>query len=201
MFEVERKFHLTADEKERLLNGAQFIGEKQFVDVYYDTADYRLTTQNWWLRSRAGQWELKLSRAQHADRSVTNYQELTTESDIRSALHLSPNGTLENTIRQHGYVPFCLCTTTRRKYQKGEFGIDLDEVTYADALFTYTIAEIERVVPQQSEMEQAVQDILSFAHGHRLTMTPVRGKVLEYLKRIWPDHYQALVGAGTVKDF
>lgn len=201
MFEVERKFHLTEEEKGRLLNGAQFVGEKQFVDIYYDTADYQLTTKNWWLRSREKRWELKLSRAQHADRSVTNYQELTTESDIRRALHLPSHGTLEEAIRREGYVPFCSCTTTRKKYQKGSFGIDLDEATYADTSFIYTVAEIEREVLQQAEMIQAGEDILQFARDHQLTIEPVRGKILEYLKRIRPDHYRALVDSGTVKDF
>lgn len=201
MFEVERKFHLTDEEKGRLLNGAQFISEKQFVDIYYDTALYQLTKKNWWLRSRAGKWELKVPTSQSADRSVTKYQEITQEPDIRGALHLPVNGTVEDTVRQQGYMPFCICTTSRTKYQKGLFGIDLDEVTYADASFTYTVAEIERTVSQQSEMEQAVEDIFSFASDHQIVLVPVRGKILEYLKRIRPDHYRALVDSGTVKDF
>lgn len=201
MFEVERKFHLTADEKERLLNGAQFIGEKQFVDIYYDTADYRLTRKDWWLRSRAGKWELKMRLRASADAATTQYDEKDKEPDIRKALNFPSNGTLEEMLRQYGYTPFCICTTTRRHYEKDIFGIDLDEATYEGTDFTYTITEIERTVEDPLQTEQAAAEILAFAHQHGLSLPSVRGKILEYLRRIRPEHYQALVESGTVKDF
>jgi len=42
---------------------------------------------------------------------------------------------------------------------------------------------------------------MNFAKTQNLTIAPVRGKVIEYLKRIKPNHYQALVQAKVIKDF
>ena len=42
MIEIERKFKLNEAEKESLLAGAIFVGEKTFTDVYYDTEDFTL---------------------------------------------------------------------------------------------------------------------------------------------------------------
>ena len=36
------------------------MGEQVFTDVYWDTEGCGLTERDWWLRSRAGRWELKV---------------------------------------------------------------------------------------------------------------------------------------------
>ena len=46
MIEVEKKFQLSGEEKQRLLTGAAFVSEKTFTDVYYDTKDYFTTKQD-----------------------------------------------------------------------------------------------------------------------------------------------------------
>ncbi len=98
-----------------------------------------------------------------------------------------------------GYLPFCTCQTERRKYKKGQFIIDLDLVIFQD--FTYNISEIELMVNEKSEIESAIEKIIDFAKEQNLTITPVRGKVIEYLKQAKPNHYQILVEKGVVKDF
>ncbi|OGC82605.1 MAG: hypothetical protein A2788_00165 [Candidatus Abawacabacteria bacterium RIFCSPHIGHO2_01_FULL_46_8] len=98
-----------------------------------------------------------------------------------------------------GYSPFCTCKTTRRKYKKEPFIIDLDIVDFQD--FIYYIGEIELMVNEKSEIESAIGKIIDFAKSQNLTIAPVRGKVLEYLKRVKPNHYQTLVRAKVVKDF
>jgi adenylate cyclase class IV len=59
MTEVEKKFRTTDEGKTRLMNGAKFVNEKTFTDMYWDTADFNLTRQDRWLRQRDKQWELK----------------------------------------------------------------------------------------------------------------------------------------------
>lgn len=44
-----------------LSQGGQLSGEQVFTDVYWDAEGCGLTERDWWLRSRAGRWELKAS--------------------------------------------------------------------------------------------------------------------------------------------
>lgn len=53
----------------------------------------------------------------------------------------------------------------------------------------------------ESEINDATEAILNFARKHGLEEKPIRGKVLEYLKRFKPDHYHVLVRAGVIRDF
>jgi len=199
MIEVEKKFILNEQDKERLTKDAQFLNERVFTDIYYDTEVFSLTANDKWLRSRGGRFELKLPLHEGADRLADQYDELEDEQKIREALNLLANGNLADNLAKAGYSPFCTCKTTRRKYKKEPFIIDLDIVDFQD--FTYNIGEIELMVKEKSEIESAIDKIMDFAKSQNLTIAPVRGKVIEYLKRTKPNHYQALVRAKVVKDF
>jgi len=199
MIEVEKKFILNNLDKERLIKNAQFLNERVFTDIYYDTEIFSLTSNDKWLRSREGRFELKLPLHEGADRLADQYDELEDEQKIREALNLPSNGNLADDLAKAGYSPFCTCKTTRRKYKKEPFIIDLDVVDFQD--FTYNIGEIELMVNEKSEIESAIEKIMDFAISQNLTIAPVRGKIIEYLKRTKPNHYQALVQAGVVKDF
>ena len=199
MIEVEKKFILSNLDKERLIKNAQFLNERVFTDIYYDTEIFSLTSNDKWLRSREGRFELKLPLHEGADRLADQYDELEDEQKIREALNLPSNGNLADDLAKAGYSPFCTCKTTRRKYKKEPFIIDLDVVDFQD--FTYNIGEIELMVNEKSEIESAIEKIMDFAISQNLTIAPVRGKIIEYLKRTKPNHYQALVQAGVVKDF
>ena len=199
MIEVEKKFILNEQDKERLTKNAEFLNERVFTDIYYDTEFFSLTSYDKWLRSREGRFELKLPLHEGADRLADQYDELEDEQKIREALNLPLNGSFADDLTKAGYVPFCICKTTRRKYKKGLFIIDLDIVDFQD--FTYNIGEIELMVNEKSEIESAVEKIIDFAKMQNLTIAPVRGKVIEYLRRARPSHYQVLVQSGVVKDF
>src|SRR5438128_2889412 len=60
MFEVEIKFLLNNAEKTRLLEGALYVSEQHFTDVYYDNQEYNLSTNDIWLRTRNDKFILKL---------------------------------------------------------------------------------------------------------------------------------------------
>ena len=77
--------------------------------------------------------------------------------------------------------------------------LDLDVVDSQD--FTYNIGEIELMVNDKSEIENAIEKIMVFTKEQNLAIAPVRGKVIEYLRKMKPKHYQALVQAGVVKGF
>lgn len=197
MIEVEKKFILTEQDKERLTKDAQFINERVFTDVYYDTNDFSLTSQDIWLRSREGRFELKVPLHQSTERMVDQYDELEDERQIREALNLPGKEYFTDDLSKNGYAPFCICRTTRKKYKKDLFIIDLDVVDFQD--FIYSIGEIELMVNEKIEIEGAIAKIMLFAREQKLTIAPVRGKVIEYLKRTKPDHYNALVLSGVVK--
>lgn len=193
MIEVEKKFILSGADIERLTRGAEFLGEKEMKDAYYDTKDFSLTRGDKWLRFRGARWELKLPLRTDSGWH-DQYRELETEEEIAKELELNTQSQLGEELKQAGYEQFAKITTVRRKYKKDNFIIDLDEVD-----FGYKIGEIELMVNDQSEMPKAIEKIASFAKKMGLTMAPVRGKLVEYLRRYKPEHYQALIDAGVVK--
>jgi len=193
MIEVEKKFLLSEEEERRLLEGAMFISEKTFRDTYYDTEDFTLTTKDWWLRSRDHDFHLKISAQKGLKRHIGEYHELEIEKEIREALKLPETGTFKDDLLKSGYIPFASFTTTRRRYKRGGFFIDLDT-----ADFGYKIAEIELLVKDESGQGRAVEKIFSFARSINLPIVPMSGKAIEYIRRNRPAHYDALVKAGTI---
>lgn len=58
--EIERKFIFDQDSEYKLLqNGAKLVEQLSFSDVYYDNQSHDLIVNNYWLRCRDGQWQLK----------------------------------------------------------------------------------------------------------------------------------------------
>jgi len=199
MIEVEKKFIFNDENKKLLAKDAEFVNERIFTDIYYDTSDFSLTSNDKWLRSRENRFELKIPLHQSVKRLVDQYDEMEDEQEIRETLALPSKGNFADNLIKAEYFPFCVCKTTRIKYKKGPFIIDLDTVDFQD--FTYYLGEVELMVNEKSEIEIAISKIMLFAKALKLTTTPTRGKVIEYLKRIRPNHYQVLIHAGVIKDF
>ncbi len=201
MIEVEKKFRLTDEEEKRLTDGAEFLGVKTFTDVYCDTPDYALMKSDRWLRARDGKWELKVSLKGHRDgtRMGDQYEEIEDEARIRAVLGFPVVGDFQATLASFGWEPFCRLTTTRRKYKKDGFTIDLDDADYGD--FRYRIGEIELMVGDQSEMDAAMDRIFAFAREHGIIPSKVHGKILAYLKARRPAAYADIRAAWGMKDF
>lgn len=194
MIEVEKKFLIDKSKISELLEGAEFLNERKFTDTYWDTSDYSLTVTDHWLRSRDGRFELKVPTLAGGKRLVDQYEELDSDNQIAEKLGLSGEN-LEKELRKAGYDPFGKVKTLRKKYKRDGFIIDIDELD-----FGYNIVEVELMVKEKDEIEGAINKILSFAKSHNLEISQVRGKIVEYLKRNNPKHYQALVDAGVVKE-
>jgi predicted adenylyl cyclase CyaB len=186
MIEVEKKFIFSDENRKLLAKNAKLVSEKVFTDIYYDTSDFSLTSNDKWLRSRENRFELKIPLHQSIERLADQYDELEDEQKIRKALNLLSRGNLADDLMKVGYSPFCTCKTTRKKYKKESFIIDLDTVDFQD--FTYNLGEIELMVSEKSETKGAVDKIMSFAKALKLTTTSTRGKVIEYLKRKKSNH-------------
>lgn len=195
MIEVEKKFILGAGDEQKLIANAEFIGEKTFTDTYYDTVDYSLTLKDLWMRSRDGRFELKVPFNDALEERLSDqYEELETDAEIAAHLKLPTDKSLADALRDAGYAPFCTLTTTRRKYKKDGFVIDIDSVD-----FGYDIAEIEYMVKDVSEVRDATLKIVAYGEKLGLTAGAVRGKVGEFLRRKDPKHFQALVDAKVFK--
>jgi len=48
MIEVEKKFILNKQNKKRLTKDAEFLSERVFTDIYYDTKNFPLTLPQFW---------------------------------------------------------------------------------------------------------------------------------------------------------
>jgi adenylate cyclase class IV len=199
MFEIERNFSLSKEQSDRLLDGASFEGLEMFSDIYFDTADFELTKTDLWLRRRDGRFELKIPIEGLPDSGyVDEYQELESDAEIRVELELPGEGAILDLIRERGYHPFCICTTTRQVYKKDGFTIVVDEVVYAGTPLSFTTCEIELLVERQQDVTVAADRVNAFAESCGLSADPSHGKVIEYLHHERPDHYRALAEAGRL---
>ena len=195
MIEIEKKFILNDEQEKKLLKGAEFLGEKRFTDTYYDDSRYSLTTRDLWLRGREGKFELKVPMNVSIDRRITDqYQELETDYEIASYLKLSTDGALADALTASSYRPFASITTTRRKYRRDGYNIDLDA-----ADFGYNIVEIEHMTDNESHIKETTQKLVEYARTYGLLGGIVHGKVVEYLKRNNPAHFQALIDAKVIR--
>ena len=195
--EVEKKFILNREDKDRLLKGADFISEKVFTDIYYDDEAFSLTSKDFWFRNRDGKFELKTPMKSENKIFANQYREIEDEDEIRKILKIHGTNNLDKDLLQH-FSSFCVCKTTRLKYRKNGFVIDLDLVDYGD--FNYDIAEIELMVDNEEEISGALQKIAEFANEHKLKIGNVKGKVVEYMIKKRPKHYKALVDKGVIID-
>ena len=202
MIEIERKFKLSSEEKETLLEGATLFGEEMFVDVYFDTEDFTLGKNDIWLRRRGEVFELKIPVGQNQGRQTRQYQEISGAEKIREIFAVAPVLDFETDIKVFGYEIFCRLKTTRRKYQKEGLTIDLDVATSdlpGEQDFCYQVAEVELLVENKTETFRASEEIENFAKKNKLKTENIRGKVAEYLFRKRPKHFATLVEAGIVE--
>lgn len=190
MIEVEKKFKLTDTQVSSLLQKATFLKQVEFTDTYYDDANFSHILKDEWLRDRNGKFQLKVPLSIDSHRLVDQYEEIEDDASIIEHLNLNQKESIADNLSQKNIKPFCKCHTIRKKYQNQEFIIDIDEVNYED--FSYSICEIEILVETESEVEAAIQKILDFSKKHNLEVAPVRGKVVEYIKRKYPDIYNQL---------
>lgn len=200
MIEIEKKFSLTDREIKSLTHGANLLSSKTFTDTYYDDENRTLTRKDFWLRKRDDQYELKIPLHNGVEREADQYEEINNIEIILEKLKLQVAGSFEQTLEFYGFKPFCICKTTRQKYRKDEFIIDIDKVEYEGIEdFSYYICEIELSVENKDQIEQAIKQILKLAEEYNLSLNYIRGKVIEYLKRKKPKHYQALIEANVMK--
>lgn len=193
--EVEKKFLLTSEQIKQLTKGAKLIKSSSHTDTYFDTPDFKLTTKGEWLRDRSGKYEFKVPVKAKGLDTTTFHQELETEEEIREYLGLEKTADLEEDLKSNGYLAFATFTTQRTSYLKDGFHIDIDSVD-----FGYDLVEIELMVDDESKVAEASKKIMDYAISLGLDTKKVRGKLLEYILRNNPTHYQLLLAAGVYSE-
>lgn len=197
MIEVEKKLKITPEQEKNLIAGAEFIEEQKLLNSFYDNKEYSLTKRDLWLRDRNGRFEMKTPIATN---HTGQYEELENDDEIKKILDFPGKSDLRKELGERGYSPFYSCLTIRRKYRKEGFAIDLD-LTYFDEKTTYEIAEIELLVNKKEEAAEAIARIKEFTAKNGIPYDKARGKIIEFLKRYKPEHYEALITAGIIQDF
>lgn len=198
MIEIEKKFSLTKEQENNLIKDAEFISEKEIIDIYFDNKMFDLTKKDIWLRERNNQFELKVSKNLSLERKVDQYDEIEDDDKIRKFLKLPTSNSLNQDLVESGYVPFATLKTNRTKFKNGHFNIDIDEVTSKD--FFCGLVEIETMVDKDSDIEDAGKRICDFAKAKGLKTDKNKvGKLIEYIKQKRPEHFKILVESKVVK--
>nr|XP_054748929.1 thiamine-triphosphatase-like [Lytechinus pictus] len=180
MIEIERKFLVSGDTGEKIVNaGGTFSGVVTLTDSYFDNENYSLTKEDFWLRRRNDQWELKMPPKNRQDESAscTQYKEVTNEHDIVTEMaailcNSSPNDDavngndqiyeakdVETMITKFGLEPFAELKTNRKNYRMNdEISITIDETD-----FGFQVGEIEMMV--QSSDADVISDAVAKIEG------------------------------------
>ena len=184
MIEVEKKF--TYDEKavQRLIAGAEFISEKVITDAYYDTDDLSMMKDDVYLRRRGGDYELKVpTKTSRIGDVFDRYEEIEGIDNVKRWLKIEGDD-FETALENRKIKPFAEYITTRKKYKKGGFIIDIDRTD-----FEFGVIEIELMVEDDGVAQEAENKIKKFAEEHGLEIAYLEGKLLEYVKRNNPEGY------------
>lgn len=165
--EIERKFQVTDFDENKLFQAnGKLISEISFEDVYYDNNSYGLILNDCWLRKRNHKWEFKipLNRDPNILYMSTQFRELEDEKDIRLALHeiIKPETKFcdnQEIIEEFKLQPFATFTTTRKSYKLPSNCTVVIDFTS----FGYSVGEIETMIEDNSEIENAIERINAIA--------------------------------------
>jgi len=186
MIEVEKKFQPTDAQLQNLIEGAEFVKEKDIVDVYYDTPTFEYFKKHIKLRLRDGEYELKIKTNPSNIFGTKNSIEITDHKEILEKLGFDSSDDLDKVVKENLEILVDL-RTHRIEYKKEVFIIDIDETDFGNKS-----CEIEILVEHESESAEAEKKILDFAKRFHLEITNPPTKFGEYLRLYRPEVYQEL---------
>lgn len=180
MIEIERQYEPTVEQYNSILENAEFLGEVKNYDTYYDYPDFKLFKKNIKLRNRNGKFELKIKISESAENEIEHNEE------IKNFLGI--NTDLDVFIKQE-LVVFLQYVTTRQKYKKDGFSIDIDETD-----FGMKSCDVEIMVDTKELAEEAEEKLNHFAQKYNLVSKKSLSKRATYLKLFKPEVYNELYG-------
>lgn len=191
MIEVEKKFQPTEEQMKKLLEGAEFLGEKINHDIYYDYSDFRFLKRGIKLRCRNNHFELKARIATNSSEEAESEVEIENEEEISKYLNI--NEDLKSFVKNI-LISVIDYQTKRREYKKEGIIIDLDEMD-----FGYKLCEFEILVGKEEEIKGAKDKIMNFAKKHNIEIKNLSSKKAEYLRLFKPDLYARLKEGDLLK--
>ena len=186
MIEVEKKFQPTKEQLASFLSDAEFLGETENIDIYYDLPDFSFFKKEMRLRKRNNDYELKIEIPKSPTSKATYNQEITEPIEILERMGFDKNDSLEKVIEKNLSV-LCTIKTKRKKYKMGDFHIDLDETDYG-----FNMLEVELMVENENETMEAEKKILNLVEPFGFEIKKQPGKVSECLRLTRPEVYKAI---------
>lgn len=186
--EIEIKFHFTKEDVENIAKFATFISKDSFTDSYFDTKDYMLTKNNFWLRKREENFELKIPTPNSSKNGIFSYQEITNFSSLEYEISqvLQIKKSLRELIKEEILLPYCTFTSYRKKYKYNEFTFDFDETD-----FGFSIGELEIIVTEDS-LKQGQEKLENYFNSLNLKKSKSIGKLVEFIKERNPEQYKII---------
>ncbi len=186
MIEVERKFQPTEEQMAALLEDAEFLGEKNIRDLYYDFPDFRIYKSGNRLRKRDSGYEMKIYQPDTVS-TIEIAREIENDQEIKDFLGFTKDTRSLNEIVLNDMQYVCDFTTKRKKYKKEDFNIDIDETS-----FGYNAVEIEVMVDDKDKAKEAEDKILKLANTYGLEIKKLPLKSRAYLEKERPEIYEIL---------
>ena len=161
--ELEKKFNLTKEDYKIIRDNCEFIEEINLKDYYLDK-NMILTKNNYFLRLRNGQYELKISKFNSETKMVSS-EEYETEEEINKCLEK-----YNMTIDDANWSIFV--DTTREKYKYNFnwnlINIDVEEYQYWTRYELEVVYNEEGGNSNRSEIESKLSDLID-----------------EFIKKLW----------------
>ncbi len=192
VIEVERKFVPSDDTEPRLQTlGGRLVQRYSFHDVYMDTLDYRLTSNDHWLRQRDGQWQLKCPPATGVaplSQATSQYSEW--QDDMSILQHVLPllqdstNPLAETAAKSPDDMQCCpsgntdtspssiqemlssgkWCEIARFTTHRSSYTLGDFSIDLDSADFGLQVGEIETLVSHESQIAEAIVEIDKLAN-------------------------------------
>lgn len=212
--EIERKFLLTAPIKQRLLSLSSLssrgreLEKIQFRDQYFDQ---QLALRNVWLRTRNGQWELKIPLQSDAgnsnSRNASIFKEIAGYEQVSKALlehrhDMTSYTDINDLLKSASSSSLCYAVldTERTQFsipwQSHSVNITLDECKCPDEdgnQFHVSVGELEILVSREEDINKATGVLDDLVNDLRVKQVEDKeGKLLKYLKEFKPSLYKNL---------
>ena len=155
MIEIEKKVILTKEKLDEIIKKASFIKEVRIQDSYFDTLDYKYTSNNTWIRKRDENFEVKVGLSKR-NSSFNQYEELIDLDEIYKFFNIKEKISIENFFKKNKIFKFISFLTIRKKYKLGEFILDIDLANYKDC--EYRICEVELLVDNKDKVVESVTE-------------------------------------------
>jgi len=175
MIEVEKKFQPTGEQLRALLEGAEFLGEVVNHDIYYDFEDFRLFDKKIRLRNRNGNFELKIGKGKtDSDDIGIVREEIKDKEEIKKFLNI--NTSIQEFVNKNMIV-LSDYVNNRKKYKKGLFNIDLDNMD-----FGYKLCEVEIMAEDEAGILNAQKLLSEFIGEYDIEIKKIPPKGEMYMR-------------------